>query len=410
MEPDANGVPFANPPANLTFSSFVSLFPSTDNSFEASIFRLGKALFDPQDLQVPESIGADIRARVELLRRKSALSSWLQTTVAPSIEQEIRDNSTGPWAKNVFSLLTGNQISKACDLAISEGNTRLATLLSQMPGDEDFRADIRSQLSLWQEQRVDVHIDKNVRKIYALLAGVVETLEGSGNHGLERAPRLPISEGLDWKRALGLHLWFGEPIEAPISDVFESYCRSATSGTASTASPKPWYAESSIDEERSSAWKLPSGSQPPDALYSLIRLHADPTCSLSQILEPFSFTPSPIDYRLSWHLYILLSRCLRIRDFADRGDPGKPINPREEDGTEVEGHSPSADLLANSYAMQLEQLGLIQEAAFVLLHLEGSTGYGVPSSHFESQTDQPSGEDVQSKNYLLDLLPSSMIG
>ena len=41
---------------------------------------------------------------------------------------------------------------------------------------------------------------------------------------------------------------------------------------------------------------------------------------------------------------------------------------------EVEGHSPSADLLASSYALQLEQLGMLQEAAFVLLHIEGSSG------------------------------------
>ena len=38
------------------------------------------------------------------------------------------------------------------------------------------------------------------------------------------------------------------------------------------------------------------------------------------------------------------------------------------------GHSPSADVLASTYALQLEQQDLIQEAAFVLLHLEGSSG------------------------------------
>ena len=68
---------------------------------------------------------------------------------------------------------------------------------------------------------------------------------------------------------------------------------------------------------------------------------------------------------------------MRIRDFADRDDPGFRRDETEESQNEderVEGHSPSADLLASSYALQLEQAGLIQEAVFVLLHIEGSAG------------------------------------
>ena len=45
-----------------------------------------------------------------------------------------------------------------------------------------------------------------------------------------------------------------------------------------------------------------------------------------------------------------------------------------------EGHSPTADLLASSYAFELESWGMIQEAAFVLLHLEGSSGCVFPSN------------------------------
>ena len=40
----------------------------------------------------------------------------------------------------------------------------------------------------------------------------------------------------------------------------------------------------------------------------------------------------------------------------------------------MEGHSPSADLLASSYAFQLEAQGMLQEAVFVLSHVEGSMG------------------------------------
>ena len=90
-----------------------------------------------------------------------------------------------------------------------------------------------------------------------------------------------------------------------------------------------------------------------------------------------SFSASPVDYRLPWHLYILLSRCLRTRDFRDRGAPGTSSHgyaDADESQIEGEGHSPSADLLASSYALELEQMHLPQEALFILLHLEGSAG------------------------------------
>jgi len=86
-----------------------------------------------------------------------------------------------------------------------------------------------------------------------------------------------------------------------------------------------------------------------------------------------------LDSSLPWHLYIILSRCMRVRDFADRGDPGvrrtSPSSSHDDaEETGVEGHSPSADLLTSSYAFQLEEQGMLQEAVFVLLHLEGSAG------------------------------------
>lgn len=91
---------------------------------------------------------------------------------------------------------------------------------------------------------------------------------------------------------------------------------------------------------------------------------------------------------MCWHLYIILSRVMRARDFADRRPAIRPrrsfINggggeegSEDEDGYEKlthEGHSPTADLLTSAYAFQLESWGMIQEAIFVLLHIEHSTG------------------------------------
>ncbi|KAF7964558.1 hypothetical protein HWV62_5694 [Athelia sp. TMB] len=255
---------------------------------------------------------------------------------------------------------------------------KIATLIAQASGDFEFRDDLRSQLEIWREQRVDVHIDENVRKVYALLAGMLRVVEGStGGNGLERCKDVDVFAGLDWKRAFGVHLWFAEPVDATIAQVFESYDQQRIEENERVAGPSPWYVDHPPRAPHiKHRWTLPPPAWTPDALFSLIRLHSDPACSLSDILDPLSFGPSPLDYSIPWHLYVILSRCMRVRDFADRGDPGTSADRRndEDEDDEVEGHSPSADLLASSYAAQLEGLGLLQEAVFVLLHTEGSVG------------------------------------
>ncbi|KAJ7695132.1 nuclear protein 96-domain-containing protein [Mycena rosella] len=376
---DDDDVPFANPSStDLHFSSFAALFPTTDRSYEASLFHLGSALFDSLNLRLGDSVTPDIRARIFALRRKAALSAWLQDAVSPSVDTDMRANpAAGPVAL-AFMLLTGNQVERASELAMDGGYLKLATLISQAGGDFEFREDLKNQLEIWRDQRVDVHIDENVRKVYALLAGVLDTVvEGSKGGGQDKCPDVDIAAGLDWKRVFGLHLWFSNLVDAPISQVFSAYNRLVEESTPARkiAGPIPWYEETGVK----SRWKLPSPSLVPDALFSLIRLHAEPSCSLSNVLAPLSFGPSPLDYSLPWHLYIILSRCMRVRDFADRGDPGirrtSPSSSHDDaDETGVEGHSPSADLLTSSYAFQLEQHNMIQEPIFVLLHIEGSAG------------------------------------
>ncbi|KAJ6485939.1 nuclear protein 96-domain-containing protein [Mycena sanguinolenta] len=378
---DDDDIPFANPSStNLNFASFADIFPATDHSFQASLFRLGSALFDSLNLRLGDSVTPDIRARITALRRKAALSAWLERAVAPSVDADIRANpSAGPTAL-AFVHLTGNQVDRASEVALDGGYFKLATLISQAGGDFEFREDLKDQLEIWREQRIDLHIDESVRKVYALLAGIVDAVvEGSKGGGQDKCPDVDITAGLDWKRVFGLHLWFSGLVDAPISHIFEAYNRLVKESPPARKipGPIPWYEESSTASKR--RWKLSSPPSAPDALFSLIRLHAEPSCSLSHVLTPLSFGPSPLDSSLPWHLYIILSRCMRVRDFADRGDPGirrsSPSSSQddaEENG--VEGHSPTADLLSSSYAFQLEEQGMLQEAVFVLLHLEGSAG------------------------------------
>jgi nuclear pore complex protein Nup98-Nup96 len=374
---DENSVPHIFLTRALNFASFVSIFSPTDRSYEASLFRLGHALFDETDLRLGESASTTTRNRIASLRRKTAVSAWLEDVVSPSVDADLRKASSADNAAACFTYLTGNQVEKACDAAIAGHNFMLSTLVSQASGGgSEFQTDLRAQLEIWRDQRIDVHIGEDVRKVYALLAGIVDTLEGSKGTGLEKCPDMLIHKDLDWKRIYGLHLWYSEPGEASLGTVFRSFdefWQSTKTASPPKAPHQPTY------------WNVPSKPPPLDAPFSLLKLQADPTCSLSQTLTPLSFSSSPIDYCFPWHLYTILSRCMRVRDFADRSDHGvgnlsgdmdvdRSGDAEDEGALWGEGHSPTADLVACSYAFQLECLGMIQQAAFVLLHIEEVNG------------------------------------
>ncbi|KZT04508.1 uncharacterized protein LAESUDRAFT_737928 [Laetiporus sulphureus 93-53] len=370
IESDTNGLPCARPSSVLTFASFAAQFPSTDRSFEASLFRLGHALFDPLDLHLAESVPVDVGKRVEILKRKAALADWLQKYISTSINAAIRNSPGADWAASVFTLLSGNQVERACEMAMDTGNVKVASLIAECPGDATFRSDLRAELDVWREARTDAHMSENTRKIYAILAGIVDKLEGSKGTGIERCPDIQIAKDLSWKQTFGLHLWFGQPVESPVASALESYDAHWKVASSGAAPPMPWYTEPLVRSQQAGhpSWTLSSAAEPPDALYSLIKLYADSSCKLSSILDPRSFSESPVDYRLAWHLYVILARCLRVRDLNGRGHAA---GSGSQDTSE--GHSANAEILASSYALQLEEAGMIQEAVFVLLHIESST-------------------------------------
>ena len=106
-------------PDPLNFASFVPLFTSTNVSSLAPMFRLGSALFDPIDLHLNRSraetnktdqtsITPDIRNRVQLLRRKKALSNWLKEVVRPMVDNDLRTQGNGSNGDNPASIVLTN--------------------------------------------------------------------------------------------------------------------------------------------------------------------------------------------------------------------------------------------------------------------------------------------------------------
>jgi nuclear pore complex protein Nup98-Nup96 len=346
---DIDDEPAAFTDTSIRFNQFAALFDAADRSHEASIWRLGQALFDEIDLRLPEETPDDVHQHVLEVRRKLALSKWLEDAVAPTVDLDLAKAGDNRPAK-VFAFLTGNQVERAVQSALDGNDMRLATLLSQSGGSDVFRAEVQRQLDDWSEHKADAFIGYDYRKLYALLAGITDISPGDG----ATSPDVLVAEGLDWKRAFGLYLWHGCPFELSVGDVFMNYS-AALKSAHSPARPLPPYLET---PDGNKEWKLPE--QPTDILYSLIRMYSDIGVPLDDVLEARNASPSPTDFRLPWHLYLLLRQALQKRDFADR----------EEDDEEGFAYSATANQITDAYAAQLEEEGQWTWAAFVLLHLE----------------------------------------
>lgn len=321
---------------DLRFGDFASAFASDDRAHEASVWTLGRALFD----EIPE--GA--------LRRKLALTAWLEAAVAPAVEHELLTADDA--ASKVFALLSGNQTERATQAAIDAGDVRLATLVAQAGGPQEFRDDILLQLTKWNDYSADAHISVAYRRVYALLAGIVDVSLGvKSRDQVDSSPDVFVAAGLDWKRAFGLHLWHGTSFDSSIPAALAGYQRSLASDRP-PARPLPPYVE------KRQKWQPREAT---DILYGLVRVFSDSSLELDAILHASEASASPIDHRVPWHIYTVISRVLRLREFADReGDMS--------DGDE--GYSSTADRVTASYAAQLEALGLWQWAIYVLLHLQ----------------------------------------
>jgi len=348
-----DSVPYAGISSEIRFSDFCQLFENGDRSHEASVWRLGQALFDEIDLRLPMDASDDLVVRISELRRKLALSKWLEQAVSSSVDQDLLKNDTQP--SKIFTLLSGHQNERAVETALSGNDMRLSTLLSQIGGPETFKEEVYRQLEDWKKYKVNPYISTGYRKLYALLAGITDISPGDPDgKGVEKCSDVLIAEDLDWKRCFGLEMWYKNSFDQTIGQAFESYT-TALDSRPPPAEPLPPYLEKPSSTVK--PWKTPK--QPTDILYNMIKMFSDITVPLDDVLRSKDCSPSPMDMRMCWHLYILLSRVLGKRDFRDRDE---------------EGYSASADSITVGYAVQLEDGGDWRLAAFVLLHLETSDG------------------------------------
>ncbi|BFZ15130.1 hypothetical protein BsWGS_18167 [Bradybaena similaris] len=288
-------------------------------------------------LQEPD-LDKDEVYREKQLRRE-ALSQWLSDASLAKVAAEMEACSvinTDSHLKAVFSKLTVREISEACMLAQRGRDHRLALVLAQAAGNTVTRQMVSMQLDKWAELDAFQFINEERQKIYCLLGGHLVWC----CHDQE----INTCQGLDWKRALALHLWYKCPPNSTIQTALHQY-QQGFQGTnhsqAYCAAPLPPYLEDQGGSD--------SNENIFDTSYHLMCLYADKSYGLEALLSPTSSTSSHLDFRLSWHLLQIL-QALHYRHVSEY----------------------HTDMVHVSFASQLEALGLWHWAAFVLLHIQNS--------------------------------------
>ncbi|KAF9973765.1 hypothetical protein BGZ73_002983 [Actinomortierella ambigua] len=345
-EDDDNNGPVAKIGEDISFTDMLAGIQQIGNNSisaeEMYMWVLGQTLFDMQP--VPEdfklwSTGA--QNEFEKRGRRERFSVWLSSILKQDTDEILSKlQSTMPpkeaAAASIFPLLASNRHVEATEAAIRAGNHRLASLISQTTRGSSSFPGVSDQLALYAKA-THAQINEDYHKVLGLLRGNVESGPSS---------KVSVLQDLDWRKTLGLYLWFQKSADGQLKEALEQYTLAFSSANQMTAKPLPWYQQ----RHKRAAWDTQKFRQAYDILYELTTLMVSPSRPLYRVLQPLGFSPSPLDYRLSWHLYQLLDHSLKVGSF----------------GTSSHG----ADKLCQDFMFQLESLGLWEWAVFVALHVQ----------------------------------------
>ncbi|KAJ0988358.1 hypothetical protein J5N97_006714 [Dioscorea zingiberensis] len=249
-----------------------SLKPSMDEDSE-------EMMLDKKDVSL------DIDPEAGPFVRRAEFSYWLQDSVCHRVQEEVSCLNESNDLEHILLLLSGRQLDGAVELAASRGDVRLAVLLSQAGGSMVNRSDMAQQIDLWKINGLDFSfIESDRLKLYELLAG---NIQGAFQDA-----------SLDWKRYLGLVMWYQLAPDTSLSVIIHTYQQLLNEGRAPY--PVPVY----IDEgplEETLDWQ--AGDRY-DIAYYLMLLHANEGKGfdlLKTMFSAFSSTHDPLDYHMIWH-------------------------------------------------------------------------------------------------------------
>lgn len=302
-----------------------------------------------------EGVQEHVLSRSKQLERLSVLSRWLQCAVATEALEDAR-HATSEFGE-IFMRLTGKQVEEATEAAIRHKKFRLATLVAQAANvhteerEEDFCGDFREALA--EQLRIDdqylPEFSADFQRLYFLLCGRVND-------------RLVV-ESLDWRRSLGVQLWFGvgsaEERQNPHSALRDK-CGPFSSAVLRF-----------LDDLYAGLVPIPlRKTQACEMLFQLMLLYCQPftngasvegrTMSLWNMLRPESYSDLPLDYALAWFVATALSGLFGADELiASSNTSGETFLHKQ--------HA-----LAMAFATELEMMGLWEWALYVLVHLPPS--------------------------------------
>ncbi|XP_078444130.1 SUPPRESSOR OF AUXIN RESISTANCE 3 isoform X2 [Wolffia australiana] len=295
------------------------------------LFSERAVVTDDDDMALDKRDTSDVDQVAAHLIRRADFSNWLQESVRHHVQEEVSSLSGSDVLTHLRILLTGRQLDEAVELAASSGDVRLAILLSQAGGSMINRSDLARQLDIWRTNGLDFNfLEKERLKLYELLSGNVQTAF--------------CDSKIDWKRYLGLIMWYHLPPDAPLSFIIHSYEQLVNEGKAPF--PVPMY----IDERLVDDYMIWNAGDRFDITYYLMLLHATDEgvfSDLKAMFSAFSSTPDPLDYHMIWHYKGVLKA---VGTFT----------------------SNDLHLLDVSFASQLLSLGLCHWAIYVVLHMPHS--------------------------------------
>uniref|UniRef100_A0A1E1XGD9 Nuclear pore complex protein Nup98-Nup96 n=1 Tax=Amblyomma aureolatum TaxID=187763 RepID=A0A1E1XGD9_9ACAR len=288
----------------------------------------------------------DINSYAYAKTRKEALSNWLVDTTKPVIEEEIADfqREDGNELRVMLAYLSGHDIARACAVAQRSRDFRLGLLLSQGGSNPVSRATLQKQLDHWKKFKHDRYMNPERIRVYALLSGLM--VWPTSDHSLT----INCCAGLDWKRALALHLWYHCSPTGSISDAVAAYKAAFESDQPLRPYARPPYPPCHEDDGGDEPYVL-DPEAPLDTCYLLLKLYCDRSQRLDRLLAPVSSVPSQLDFRISW----LLHKLVQAFGFSHLSQT-------------------AAETLHTGFAAQLESWGLWPWAVFALLHLEDTEG------------------------------------
>lgn len=224
--------------------------------------------------------------------------------------------------KRIYVYMTCHRIFDAATLARKSHMSQITLLLTQLNANIFTKCLMNKQLDEWNQTGVTEKMDPDILRLYLLFAG----------HPVNRD--VNICEDLKWQKALALHLWYLTTSSQSLNTAVTMYENSFRGHVGYSNYPKPPYACFGQIEHY-------------DMQFHLMKLFAYRSNALEEILNTFTHTSDPTDYRLAWILLHSLS-AFGIGRISEN----------------------AKNHIHTSFAFQLENMGLYKWSIFVLMFIK----------------------------------------